>query len=343
MSLKRRFQTITTGMMAAMNRWQPLSRAVGVAAPLVLLATVAHGQVPLGAHELAAPEKVGVTLYQINGFTGTVPMKEVYVVEPGPWTHTQLEFASSTMNEQMQFMAKAVAPPGMIFKSFGISTSNGHHQITPASADYFDGKKIIAKVTISPWPLNNLLKQCREQLTNPDGTFKNSVTFDLEVGANVVHGKAVFAYEADPGDPAKWQSRSATVHPKTRVTAYVVPAAAATAGSRSPRSPGTTQTGGRALPPAVPTVGRPAVRIPPRGAIPEGPSGSANYQGGRVPGRHQPGARHAIDSRLRPAAHGPAAGAKPQFERTKPHVNSDQETSDLRLPAPRRHAVRLPR
>ncbi len=171
---------------------------------------------------LTAPEKTGVTLYQIDGFRGTVPMKVVSGVGSHGNEVTQLVFASSNMNQTMQWMAKAVAPSGTVFKSFEVSTSNGIVGVTPNSADSYDGKTIVAKVSLKPWRLSSLLRQCREQMTNPDGSFKDSVTFDLQGGADIVHGKAVFAYEADPNDPTKWLSRTARAYAKTRVTVHLV-------------------------------------------------------------------------------------------------------------------------
>jgi hypothetical protein len=175
--------------------------------------------------DLTIPEKSGVTLYQINGFHGRVPMKAVTGVGPHGAEGLRLEFASSNMNQTTQWMAKAVAPSGTVLKSFQVASGNGIVSITPNSADSYDGRTIVDKVAIKPWNLISLLRQCREQMTNSDGSFKNSVTFDLQGTENQVRGNAVFAYEANPNDPTKWVTRSAKVNAKTRVTAYLVDSA----------------------------------------------------------------------------------------------------------------------
>lgn len=197
------------------------ARTLAVAGLLLLATLFTAPARAAGPDQLAAPEKIGVTLYQINGFKGQIPLKIVSKLVNGNEVKS-LEFAHPNgMNENMQFMAKAVAPSGMIYKSFQISTVNGVASVTPASADQYDGKTIIDKVTLKPWQLSNVLQQCRTHMANGSG-WKSEATFDLQVNSNVVHGKAVFALAANPNDPTKWTSRSATVSPKTRVRAYLV-------------------------------------------------------------------------------------------------------------------------
>ena len=144
--------------------------ALSVAAPV-------QAQPPVGPSQLAAKEKIGVTLYQVNGFRGKIPLKKVYKVDPsGDTGHYELEFASSSMNTKMDWEAKLVVPSGMIFKSLEVSTFNGNVNVTPASADSWDGQTIIDKVTVSPWNMNHVLDQCIAQLTSSSKALAVSIS-----------------------------------------------------------------------------------------------------------------------------------------------------------------------
>ena len=56
--------------------------------------------------------------------------------------------------------------------------------VSPATADAWDGKTMIDKVSIAPWSMVNVLNQCEQQLGNPDGSYKSSATFDLQPGSS---------------------------------------------------------------------------------------------------------------------------------------------------------------
>jgi hypothetical protein len=280
----------------------------GLVALLACWSAPLKAQPPVGPTDIAAAEKVGVTLFQVNGFNGKIPLKKVYHVDPaGDSGHYELDFASAGMNTKMEWKAKFVIPPGMIFKSFEVFTANGPIQITPASADTWDGQKIIDEVTLSPWSLNHVLQQCKQQLTNPDGTFKDSATFDLQASeVEVVRGKGICTFPNAPPGSASSSSGKAT--PKTRVTAYIVGGAQHATGS--PEAKKLTAERSTASPTRLPAS---------RPTQPAGPRGSGGGASVKKP---------ALGTLVLPTGGGTAA--KDRFERTKPHVNAASEPLQLR-------------
>ncbi|MCI0359530.1 MAG: hypothetical protein L0211_13720 [Planctomycetaceae bacterium] len=286
-----------------------------VALLAMLLAAPAQAQPPVGPTDVAAAEKIGVTLYQASGLHGKIPMKKVYKVDPSGDTGSYvLEFASANMNTKMDFQAKFVVPAGMVFKSFEVFMFNGNVNVTPGSADSWDGQTIIDKVTVSPWNMNHVLEQCIAQLTNPDGTFKDSATFDLQADVTeLVRGKGIAAFPNAP--PGSASSYSAQVKPRTRVVAYIVEESRKSEDSREIKRL---------------SSDRPAARLP----------GSPSARPGRpAPSRDTgsgaSGAKPKFDAQVLPARprmpQPPSSGvlsggssrtaAKEQFDRKKPHVN----------------------
>jgi hypothetical protein len=276
----------------------PVVWSMGLVALLAASAPWAQGQPPVGPTNVATEEKVGVTVYQVNGFNGEIPLKKVYKVDPsGDTGHYELEFASGNMNTKMQWKAKFIMPPGMIFKSFELFTANGPIQVTPASADTWDGQKLIDEVTLSPWSMSHVLQQCKQQLTNPDGTFKDSATFDLQANeVDQVRGKGICTFPNAPPGSASSYSGKAT--PKTRVKAYIVGGGQkATVGGDATRL-----SSGRpaARPPSRIPTGRPSRPMPPRD------TGGASVK------------KPATGVLVLPSG---GTAAKEKFVRTKPHVN----------------------
>jgi hypothetical protein len=300
-------------------------RARGIATPAagVLLATLlalaavpgrVQAQPPLGPTELAAEEKVGVTLYQASGLTGKIPLKKVQVVHPtGDTSHYELQFASSNMNTKMEFQAKFVVPAGMVFKSFEIFTFNGPTSVTPAGADSWDGQTIIDKVTISPWNMNHVLEQCVAHLKQADGSYKSSATFDLEASlTELVRGKGIATFPNAP--PGSASSYSAEVKPRTRVTAYIVEESRRSEEGRPMRR----------LSGARPAEREPIRTIRPARPAPQGGSGSAapatqaTFQAEVL----SPLVRKPQSSAPRRLTASPSSSAaKETFQRKKPHVN----------------------
>lgn len=279
----------------------PLS---GLAA--LLCATAVYAAPPVASTDLSAGERAGVTVYQVNGLKGSIPLKKVYKVDPsGDTGRYELQFASGQMNTEMQIMAKFVVPAGMTFKSFEVHTANGPQQVTPAGADSWDGQTIVDKVTVSPWNMSRVLQQCVAHLRNNDGTFKDSATFDLQADSTeVIRGNGIATPpNAPPGSAA---SASGTMTPKTRVTAYIVgedrkgaaPAREAkrVAPPRQVLQPTNVPlSNGRVT--MTPTAN---VRLP--GAVPQS-------QPQRLPSARLTGSANPLP-------------AKDRFERTKPHVNA---------------------
>jgi len=235
------------------GRWVALRTAfspdvllAGLVALLALFCGApAQAQPPVGPTQVAAEEKIGVTLYQASGLHGKIPLKKVYKADPsGDTGQYVLEFASGNMNTKMDFEAKFVVPSGMVFTSFNVSTFNGPVGVTPAGADSWDGQTIIDKVTVSPWNMNHVLEQCIAHLEQPDGTFKDSATFDLQADiTEFVRGKGICKFPNAP--PGSASSYSAQVKPRTRVTAYIVEESRIGSGSREPKRLSLDQSGSR--------------------------------------------------------------------------------------------------
>jgi hypothetical protein len=303
-SILRNFREAEAGSRAACT-WR-----VVLAGLAVLLAAPALAAPPVASTDLAVEEKAGVTLYQASGLKGSIPLKKVYKVDPsGDTGHYELEFASAGMNTQMQIMAKFVVPAGMTFKSFEVRTTNGPTQVTPAGADKWDGQTIIDKVTVSPWNLNRVLQQCVQQLQQPDGSFKDSATFDLVADSTeVVRGKGIATPPNAP--PGSATSATGTVKPKTRVTAYIV---AEDRKGADGREAGRLRTESPARKP--PTA--PATRKPVR---PAATADTLKPGTSRKPQAASSGRLTARPSRPVPA--------KERFERTKPHVNVSGAASE---------------
>jgi hypothetical protein len=317
-----------TALLAACSRGV---LACGLAA---LLATIplaaAQAQPPAGPGNIAAAEKVGVTLYQANGLNGKIPLKKVWKVHPsGDSGQYVLEFASANMNTKLNIKAKFAMPDGMVFTSFEVSTHNGPQQVSTAGADSWDGQTLIDEVTVSPWNMNRVLQQCIDHLTNPDGTFKDSATFDLVASeTEQIRGKGICKYPNAP--PGALSSYNGKMTPKTRVEAYIVSTDRRGEGTRDnarlssssdvpSRRPTADQPTRRPLPgrpsvdkptPTIPATRLPQTQVPPR-RVPQ--AGSA------LPGA---GGRLIADAPK-------ASFAKEQFQRTKPHVNASSSQPKL--------------
>ena len=309
----------------------------------LLVATTAYADPPVASTDLSAGEKVGVTVYQVNGLKGSIPLKKVYKVDPsGDTGHYELQFASNNMNTQMQIMAKYVVPAGMTFKSFEIHTANGPTQVTPAGADSWDGQTIIDKVTVSPWNMSRVLQQCIAHLQNGDGTFKDSATFDLQADTTeVIRGNGIATPPNAP--PGSASSSSGTMKPRTRVTAYIV--AEERKGSESPRD------AQRVLPAENRVEARRPV-LQPNGLPPSSGRVVTTPPNVRLPQPVVPAVRQPVPATVRlPVAtpqppRTPAARltgtvnpipAKDRFERTKPHMSAPiRPMTQSSKPAPRR-------
>ncbi|MCU0880529.1 MAG: hypothetical protein MUF06_22385 [Pirellulaceae bacterium] len=301
--------------------------AAGLAALLAMIPlTAAQAQIPAGPGNIATAETTGVTLYQVNGLNGKIPLKKVWKVHPsGDSGQYVLEFASPNMNTKMNFKAKFAMPDGMVFTSFEVSSHNGPQQVTTAGADSWDGQTLIDEVTVSPWNMNRVLQQCIDHLSNPDGTFKNSATFDLVASeTEYVRGKGICKHPNAP--PGAASSFSGKVKPKTRVEAYIVSEdrrgadtrdSARLSSSGSASRPTADQPTRRPLP-GRPSVGKPATDIP-----------ATRVPTTRVPHTQIPPRRVPQTSSAIPAAGGRLVAGTPQssfakekFQRTKPHVNA---------------------
>lgn len=274
---------------------------------LVWLASSALAQPPVAANELATAEKPGVTLYQVSGLKGSIPLKKVYKVDPsGDTGHYELEFASSKLNTDLEIMAKFVVPSDMTFVSFELRTANGPKQVTTAGADSWDGKTLIDKVTVSPWNMNRVLQQCIAQLDNGDGTFKSSATFDLEADATeVIRGKGIAKFPNAP--PGSASSLEGTMRPRTRVTAYIA----------SEERRGGVREASR--------VTMPRVVLPPR-EVERPVVNQTTNPAVSPPPQRQPVAPVRLTGTVNPMP------AKERFERTKPHVNARSSPPKQRQP-----------
>jgi hypothetical protein len=315
-----------TALLAAYSRG---ALACGLAA---LLATIpmaaAQAQPPAGPGNIATAEKVGVTLYQANGFNGKIPLKKVWKVHPsGDSGSYVLEFASANMNTKMNIKAKFAMPDGMVFTSFEVSSHNGPQQVSTAGADSWDGQTLIDEVTVSPWNMNRVLQQCIDHLSNPDGTFKNSATFDLVASeTEQIRGKGICKHPNAP--PGALSSYNGKMTPKTRVEAYIVNADRRGAETRdtarlssSSDVPSRRPTADQ--PPRRPLPGRPSVDKPSSG-IPTTSLPQTRVPQTQVPPRRVPQAGSALPGASgRLIAETPKASfAKEKFQRTKPHVNA---------------------
>lgn len=290
------------------------SAGVLIAALLAISSVPARvqAQPPVGPTQVAAEEKVGVTLYQASGLSGKIPLKKVQVVDPsGDTSHYELQFASSNMNTKMEFQAKFVVPAGMIFKSFEIGTFNGPTQVTPAGADSWDGQTIIDKVTVSPWNMNHVLEQCIAHLQQPDGTFKDSATFDLQADiTEFVRGKGVATFPNAP--PGSASVSNAKVKPRTRVTAYIVEENRKGEAGRAINRLSGDRPAGR-LPGTSVRPSRPAPQRDTDGAAPA-KQGTFQAEVLSIPPR-----RPQVAAPRRLSASPSSSPAKEQFQRWKPH------------------------
>lgn len=294
----------------------------GLAALLaVALPAPVQAAPPVASTDVAVEEKDGVTLYQASGLKGSIPLKKVYKVDPsGDSGHYELEFASASMNTEMQIQAKFVVPSGMTFKSFEVRTTNGPTQVTPAGADSWDGQTIIDKVTVSPWNMNRVLQQCALQLQKADGTFKDSATFDLVADSTeLVRGNGIASFPNAP--PGGASSYTGMVKPRTRVTAFIV--AEGRKGEDSREVKRVLSESPARKPTANAATGKLARPVLTAGTL-------------KRPGT-SPKPQPAPTGRLTARPSGPVP-AKDRFERTKPHVNVSGSTSDptrkVRLPQP---------
>lgn len=251
-----------------------------------------------GPSGLKSPAKKGVTLYQANGLTGTIYLKAVPQINPqGEYTGDKLDFLY-TMNTNMKWLVRYDLPNGHAFKGLSVSAHSQGANVSPATADSWDGATMIDTVTIKPWSLSRILQQCEQHLKKADGSYKASAVFNLQPGASErVRAQGVSIPPGAP--PSNTQSASAVVFPTTRVNVYVLDVRSA----QKPRSSGFSQEVNLQIRNPIPAT-KPTV-LPRRPTDSQVPQGAAF---GRPRQRVFPGATSA-----RPLMHGRTTRIQSQY------------------------------
>jgi len=170
----------------------------------------AAGQKSFGA-KTTAPNG-GASIYQMNGMSGSVPMKITTKLVNGNEVHV-LKLASKNMNQEMTWNAKLSCGSGTVINHFEILTANGPRAVFPAGNH--TTTSVNHNVEIKPWSLNTVESQCADALSKGNGKYNNQAVIWLEPSVvDIVRFDASCKY-AGTSNVVQY---SGQVKPKTKVT-----------------------------------------------------------------------------------------------------------------------------
>lgn len=152
------------------------------------------------------------SIYQMNGMSGSVPMKITTKLVNGNEMHV-LKLASQNLNQEMTWNAKLSCGSGTVINHFEILTANGPRAVFPAGNH--TTTSVNRNVEIKPWSLNTVESQCAEALSKGNGTYNNQAVIWLEPSVvDIVRFDASCKY-AGTSNVVQY---SGQVKPKTKVT-----------------------------------------------------------------------------------------------------------------------------
>lgn len=152
------------------------------------------------------------SIYQMNGMSGSVPMKITTKLVNGNEVHV-LKLASKNMNQEMTWNAKLDCGSGTVINHFEILTANGPKAVFPVGNH--TTTSVNRNVGIKPWSLNTVESQCAEALSKGNGTYNNEAVIWLEpTTVDVVR----FGASCEYSGTSNVVQYSGQVKPKTKVT-----------------------------------------------------------------------------------------------------------------------------
>ncbi len=152
------------------------------------------------------------SIYQMNGMSGTVPMKITTKLVNGNEVHV-LKFASKNMNQEMTWNAKLQCGSGTVINHFEIQTANGPKAVFPAGNHTVTN--VNRNIKIKPWSLKTVETQCAAALSKGNGKYNNQAVIWLEPSVvDIVRFGASCKYSGT----SNIVQYSGQVKPKTKVT-----------------------------------------------------------------------------------------------------------------------------
>jgi len=185
-------------------------KSVKPAANNAAVAKSQAGQKSFGS-KASAPNG-SASIYQMNGMSGTVPMKITTKLVNGNEVHV-LKLASKNLNQEMTWNAKLSCGGGTVINHFEIQTANGPRAVFPAGNH--TTTSVNRNIGIKPWSLNTVESQCAEALSKGNGKYNNQAVIWLEPSVvDVVRFGASCRYSGT----SNVVQYSGQVKPKTKVT-----------------------------------------------------------------------------------------------------------------------------
>ena len=152
------------------------------------------------------------SIYQMNGMSGTVPMKITTKLVNGNEVHV-LKLASQNMNQEMTWNAKLSCGSGTVINHFEIQTANGPKAVFPVGNHTVTN--VNRNVEIKPWSLKTVETQCAQALSKGNGKYNNQAVIWLEPSVvDIVRFGASCKYSGT----SNIVQYSGQVKPKTKVT-----------------------------------------------------------------------------------------------------------------------------
>lgn len=151
------------------------------------------------------------SIYQMNGMSGSVPMKLTTKVFNGNEV-TVMKLASKNLNQEMTWNAKLECGEGTVANHFEIQTANGFKSVFPAGSS--NVQSVNKNVEIKPWSLNTVESQCAAALTKGNGDYNEEAVIWLQPSTvDIVRFDASCKYEGT----SNVKQYSGQVNPKTKV------------------------------------------------------------------------------------------------------------------------------
>jgi|GEM_PF-6334367 len=186
-------------------------KAVKPAANKAVVAEPAAGQQDFGYKAPSSSPNGSASIYQMNGMSGSVPMKLATKLVNGNEVKV-MKLASQNLNQEMTWNAKLDCGEGAVINHFEIQTANGFKSVFPSGNYTTDS--VNRNVEIKPWSLSTVESQCAAALTKGNGDYNEEAAIWLQPSTvDIVRFDASCKYSGT----SNVKQYSGQVKPKTKV------------------------------------------------------------------------------------------------------------------------------